>query len=269
LIAAEYADWEGPRHLEEEVFRTGDPDLIAGCVDRFCSRALGSSIERYEFFATSVMSVHGVRLVDGRRVVIKVGRRSVRTPFRSAVQVVQAHLASHPFPCPRPLLGLTAFEAGIAVVEELLDRGVRGSAHDPPIRRALARALGRMVELCRAFRALRGLRPSLLASPAAGELWPEPHDRRFDFARTAAGAAWIDEFAAQARVRLAAGAGETVVAHSDRRAEHLRFRGRPDRRGLRLAEPRRGGRARPGRRRGPCLHRRLGHTPSSPAPHAG
>ena len=141
------------------------------------------------------------------------------------MQVVQARLAWHRFPCPRPLLGPTAFEAGIAVVEELLDRGVRASAHDPPIRRGLARALGRVVELCRGFRALRDLRPSLLASPAAGGLWPEPHDRRFDFSRTAAGAAWIDKFAAQARLRLAASAGETVVAHSDWRAEHLRFEG--------------------------------------------
>jgi hypothetical protein len=126
LIAAEFEDWEGPRHLEEEIFGSGDPDRVAACVDGFCSRALGSSIERYEFFATSVMSVHGLRLLDGRR---------------------------------------------------------------------------------------------------AGELWPQPHDRRFDFTRTADGAGWIDELAAQARVRLGAGCGELVVAHCDWRAEHVRFEG--------------------------------------------
>ena len=89
----------------------------------------------------------------------------------------------------------------------------------------MARALARMVELCRGFRALPGLGPGLLTAPAAGQLWPEPHDRRFDFAGTAAGAEWIDELAAQARLRLGADCGEIVVAHSDWRAEHVRFEG--------------------------------------------
>ena len=103
---------------------------------RFCWRALGSSIERYEWFATSVMSVHGLRLGDGRRVVVKIRRRSLGQRFLAAVQVVQAHLAAHRFPCPRPLLGPTAVEAGVAVVEELLVRGLRASGHDPQIRGA-------------------------------------------------------------------------------------------------------------------------------------
>lgn len=122
-------------------------------------------------------------------------------------------------------MGPTAVEAGIAVVEELVDRGGRACAHEAAIRAALARGLARMVELCRGFRALPGLGPSLLTAPAGGQLWPEPHDRRFDFAGTAAGAEWIDELAAQARLRLAASAGEMVVAHSDWRAEHVRFEG--------------------------------------------
>jgi hypothetical protein len=57
----------------------------------------------------------------------------------------------------------------------------------------------------------------------SGELWPEPHDRRFDFAATAGGAEWIDALAVAARERLGAGCGEVVVAHSDWRAEHARF----------------------------------------------
>jgi hypothetical protein len=73
------------------------------------------------------------------------------------------------------------------------------------------------------FRSLSGLRPSLLAAPVAGEPWPEPHDLRFDFAGTAAGAGWIDELAARARLRLAASRGEIFIAHSDWPAEHLRF----------------------------------------------
>ena len=166
-----------------------------------------------------------MRLADGRRLVVKVGRRSLGVAFLSAVQVVQAHLVAQAFACPRPLLGPTPVEVGIAVVEELVDRGVRGCAHDAAIRRSMARALARMVKLRRGFRALPGLGPALLTPPAAGQLWPEPHDRRFDFAGTAPGAEWIDELAAQARLRLGASCGEMVVAHSDWRAEHVRFEG--------------------------------------------
>ncbi|HEY6890946.1 MAG TPA: hypothetical protein VI300_24295 [Solirubrobacter sp.] len=225
LIDDEFADWDGPRHLEEEIFGTGDGDRIAACVDRFCARELGSPIERYEFFASSVMSVHGVRLRDERRVVVKAGRPRVDAEYLSAVQLVQARLISQQFPCPRPVLGPTALAGGVAVVEELLDRGLRASAHDPPIRAAMARGLARIVECCRELGDLPGLGPSLFASPAAGALWPQPHDARFDFTGTAGGAEWIDALAARARTRLAAGCGALVVGHCDWRAEHVRFEG--------------------------------------------
>jgi hypothetical protein len=225
LIDEEFADWDGPRRLEEAIFGTGDADRVAAGVDRFCVRELGSPIERYEFFASSVMSVHGVRLLDGRRVVVKVGRASVDARSLSAVQLVQARLISLQFPCPRPVLGPTALEGGVAVVEELLDRGLRASAHDAPIRAAMARGLARVVDCCREFATPPGLGPSHFASPAAGALWPRPHDARFDFTGTADGAEWIDALAARARARLAAGCGELVVAHCDWRAEHVRFEG--------------------------------------------
>src|SRR5215211_6517310 len=224
-IAAEFAESEATPLLEEEIFGTRDPDRIAARVDRFCSRHLGSPIASYEFFATSVMSVHGVRLADGRRVVVKVARPSLDGSVLSAVQVIQRHLSCRRFPCPRPLLGPTPLEAGVGVVEELLERGTRADAHDAGIRATMAQALARIVALCRGFRTLEGLPPSPLASPAASQLWPEPHDRRFDFPATAGGAEWIDELSAEARARLSAGRGEIVLAHTDWRAEHVRFDG--------------------------------------------
>lgn len=123
--------------------------------------------------------------------------------FLAAAQTVQSHLAAHRFPCPKPILGPGPLEHGIAVVEELLDRGTRADAHDPRIRREMAFALARQVDLARPFVSLGDLRPSLLASPNPGQLWPEPHDARFDFSAGAAGAEWIDRFAAAARHRLA------------------------------------------------------------------
>ena len=46
---------------------------------------------------------------------------------------------------------------------------------------------------------------------------------RFDFGASARGAEWIDDLATAARERLADTVGEIVVAHSDWRAEHVRF----------------------------------------------
>jgi hypothetical protein len=224
-IAAYYDDWSGPRQPEETVFGTGDPERIAATVDRFCAKSLGSAVERYEFFVSGVLSVHGVRLTDGKRVVVKAGRRSVGATFLAAVQTVQAHLAANDLPCPKPVLGPTALEHGIAVVEELLDRGARADAHDQHIRRAMASMLARQIDLSRPFVSLDRLRPSLLASPKPDELWPEPHEERFDFGASAGGAEWIDELAWAARDRLAHITGERVVAHADWRAEHVRFEG--------------------------------------------
>jgi hypothetical protein len=74
VIAAMLDSWHGAGHLERVLFGTVDPQLIADAVNEFCCEHLGASVERYEFFATSVGSVHGVRLRDGRRVVVKVNR---------------------------------------------------------------------------------------------------------------------------------------------------------------------------------------------------
>ncbi|MGH2893815.1 MAG: phosphotransferase, partial [Solirubrobacteraceae bacterium] len=224
-IAAFYAGWEGPRQPEQDIFATGDPEAIAASVELFCARSLGSPIERYEFFVSGVLSVHGLRLVDGRRVVVKAVRRSFGATFLAAVQTVQAHLAARAFPCPKPVLGPTALEQGIAVVEELLDRGARADARDPCIRRQMAFMLARQVNLSRRFVSLDGLKPSLLASPSPEALWPEPHESRFDFVASSGGAEWIDELAWSARERLADITEDRVVAHADWRAEHMRFEG--------------------------------------------
>jgi hypothetical protein len=210
--------------LESQIFGTEDPDLVAARIDHFCTNELGVGIERYEFFATSQMSVHGILLADGRRVVLKAGPASVREDLLAAVQLVQAHLADHGFPAPRPLVGPRPLGTGVAIVEELLDRGARSDAHEPPIRRAIATGLARIVELARPLVTLAGLPANALVSPARAALWPQPHDPRFDFSATATGAEWIDGLATAALQRLVSERGELVVAHSDWRAEHLRFK---------------------------------------------
>ena len=212
--------------LEEELFGTADPDGVAACVDRFCARALGSPVERREFSASSVMSVHGVRLLDGRHVVVKVGRRSLHATYLSTVQVVQARLYAQGLPCPRPALGPTALEAGIAIVEELLDPGQRASAHDAPIRAAMARGLARIVEACRESSDLPGLGPSHFASPA-----PRAAGGRSRTTGASTSPARRTEPRGSTRLPPARVRGSPPVAvnsmlgHCDWRAEHVRFAG--------------------------------------------
>jgi hypothetical protein len=195
-------------------------------VDRFCVRSLGAAIERYEFFSTSVHSVHGLRLSDRRRVVVKVARQSAgAASFFKAVQSVQSHLVASGFPCPQPLLEASLLQDGIAVVEQLVDRGSRADGHHPRIRHAMAACLAEQIRLCRGFVGTAGLGPPMIAMAAPNQSCPGPHDHIFDPSRRGRGAEWIDELAGAARDRLAAAAGdELAVAHTDWRSEHVRFK---------------------------------------------
>jgi hypothetical protein len=140
------------------------------------------------------------------------------------MQAVQRHLAAAGFPAPEPLAAPEPLGHGIAVAETLLDTGGRADAHDPAIRRAMGAALARLVALCRPLAGLDGLRGNLMAM-RPGELWPVPHDGRFDFEGTAAGAEWIDRIAARARRARDRDVGDLVVGHTDWRVENMRFAG--------------------------------------------
>lgn len=224
VLAATYAAWDGYQAFNErDVFGTADPVVIVVAVDDWCAARLGSRAAAYEFYATSVCGVHGVRLADGRRAVIKVHRAGADAEHLRAVHEVQRHLAASGFPAPRPLLGPTPLAGGLAVVEELLDGGEWADAHDPRIRRLVAGGLARQIALCRGLTGLPGLKPAALVRR---QLWAQPHDRRFDFTGTSAGAEWIDRLAAEAHRRLdEEAAGEPAVGHNDWRVEHLRFAG--------------------------------------------
>jgi hypothetical protein len=126
---------------------------------------------------------------------------------------VQRTLAAAGFPAPEPLAPPAPLARGIAVAETLLDEGGPADAHDPAVRRALAASLARLVALCRPMIALAALRENIMAT-RPGELWPTPHDGRFDFAATTAGAEWLDEIAASARGLRDRDAGDVVVGHT-------------------------------------------------------
>lgn len=224
VITDTWRRWEGyqPR-LERDLFATTHPSSIVAAVDAFCRARLGSGIASYEFYSVGVGSTHGLRLTDGRRVVVKVHRATTDVAHLAAVHMVQGHLAAAGFPAPQPLVGPAPLANGIAVAEELYDRGVWEDAHEPEIRKLVAGGLAWQIELCQSLVDLPGLES---ITSTMRRRWQTPHDLRFDFPATADGADWIESLAAEALRRLdEEGVGVPAVGHNDWRIEQLRFAG--------------------------------------------
>jgi hypothetical protein len=105
----------------------------------------------------------------------------------------------------------------------MTDRGHPPDPYDIAHRDVMARGLARFVAACRDFPTRSALHSWF--EPAAGEIWPPPHDLRFDFPGTTAGAEWIDALGARALDQMRKGAGAPIVGHGDWRREHLRISG--------------------------------------------
>lgn len=188
---------------------------------------MSSGLDRVLFRTGRVGAVYGVRLTDGRDVVVKVQRGAVPDldPLTAAV-ACQRHLAAHGYPCPTPLDGPATTAGLTAVVESLLAVGEPGDVRDPRVREAVARSLVDQVRLLRELpEAVRALTDPPAWARYRGGPWPVPHDTLFDFSATPVGYAWLDELAGSAAAVLRAADGEVVVGHSDWSAGNLRFAG--------------------------------------------
>jgi hypothetical protein len=198
--------------IERSIFGTDDPERIWAQLLDACPEAVDCFA-----FEVSVGALFGLRLRDGSRVALKIHLER-DTGALEAVQRVQAHLVERGFPCPEPL-GVR----GAATLERWTDEGDYRDAHDPAVRRVLARYLARLCSLTRPLQPLEGLGP-YFPSPD-GPLWPVPHNVLFDFEATAAGAEWIDEVARAAKPLRDARVGELVIGHGDWTVKHVRFAG--------------------------------------------
>jgi Phosphotransferase enzyme family len=215
----------GAAHLGSviAIFESDDATEIAGAIDVFCHRHLGVCVAGGLFHQSSIGSVTGLELADGRRVVIKAHQPERTRALLAEIVRIQSHLAERGVFATQVLAGPLPLGRGRAIVERYVDIGVTADAHRPEIRRALARGLATIVATCAPLVASTSLEPGLLASSHAA-LWPTPHSKLFDFGATAHGAEWIDELATRARERMAP-AGVPVIGHGDWRQEHVRFVG--------------------------------------------
>jgi hypothetical protein len=171
------------------------------------------------FEAGNLSTVKGLRLEDGREVVVKVRPRMSRL---AGCAVTHRALWTAGFPCPEPLVDLQPLDGYAATAEMLvLDFG------EPPPRSELA-ALS-----AAALASFVGLAPdpewvpSLAPSPSwsgwdhAGQvLWPAPEDRDVDL-NTYAEPRWLARVAAAVRVHLRRRGGDQVIGHGDWHPENL------------------------------------------------
>ncbi|MEV4315717.1 phosphotransferase [Actinocrispum sp. NPDC049592] len=196
-----------------------DPDSLA----RWCLEHLGSSPAEELFRSGYLSAVIGVRLLDGREVVVKVRPDSPRI---AACVDVQRRLFQAGYPCPRPLTGAAAFGGGIATAEAYVPGGdiLPSADHAAP---AFAEAFARLIRLAPRPDELSTLDPppSWAAWNQGGEgLWPCPEERDVDLDEVP-GAEWIDEAGRRARDRLRASGSDAVIGHCDWLAGNLRWSG--------------------------------------------
>ena len=199
------------------------PAVGTDALAAWCSRWLGAPPAAELFEAGHLSAVRGLRLADGREVVVKVRPRS---PRLAGCAAVHRALWAAAFPCPEPLVGLRPLDGYAASAEALVPDGGR----PPPERELAARsaaALARLVELAPD----PGLVPSLAPSPSwtgwdhpGPELWPAPEDLDADL-NACRGPQWLDRTAAAVRELLRGHARDPVIGHGDWHPDNLRWQG--------------------------------------------
>jgi hypothetical protein len=189
----------------------------------WCGRWLGAPPVAELFEAGYLSTVKGLRLADGREVVVKVRPRRSRL---GGCAVVHRALWMAGFPCPEPLVDLQPLD-GYAATAETLVRDVDEPPPHSELAALSAAALARLVELAPD----PGSVPSLAPSPSwvgwdhtEPGLWPRPEDRDVDL-NAYPEPQWLARVAAAVRDRLRGHIGVPVIGHGDWYPENLRWHG--------------------------------------------
>jgi hypothetical protein len=189
----------------------------------WCTRWLGAPPVAELFGTGNLSAVTGLRLADGREVVVKV-RPS--TPRLAGCAAVHRALWSAGFPCPEPLVDLKPLNGFSASAEVLVP-----DADQPPdgdLAALSAAGLARLVELAPS----PGSVPSLAPSPSwvgwdhtEPGLWPTSEDVDEDL-NAYPEPRWLGRVAAAVRDGLRrARAGDPVIGHGDWHPDNLRWQG--------------------------------------------
>lgn len=205
-----------PDQSGQAIFGDGSSALTRRWLDRHVRTRLDGTIDAVIFEAGDIGAVFGLRLTDGREVVLKAFRPGNNMRRLRAVAGLQNRLAAEGFGAAAVLDGPSSTEGIIAVVEERLLCTSSGNPHHAATRAVMAGALARQIDLLRALdgSALVDGRPGW-ANWQAGA-WPRPHDPIFDFSTPVEGFEWVDDRAdAAASVLRATDSHPAVIGHSD------------------------------------------------------
>jgi hypothetical protein len=187
----------------------------------WCERHLKSPPAALLFAQTHLSSVIGVRLADGREVVVKARFSS---PRLDSCFVIQRYLWQQGYPCAEPLVGPAPL-AGLAATAEAFVPGGEPLPDSPEAPRLFAEALHRVVSLAHGYDGPFDLTPPL---PWVGweydqpGIWPQADDRD-DNLNALEEPAWLDEMGAAIRERLLSDDGPGVIGHGDWWQPNLRW----------------------------------------------
>lgn len=203
--------------------RATGSDVNAADLDAWCDRWLGAGVGEILFEKGHLSRVVGVRLTDGRDVVVKVRPNAGRL---AACADVQRALWRAGFPCPQPLVGPVTLRGYAVNAEVLVPGGELLGVADGAVD-SYAELLARLVRLAPAQGDRLAPNPPWVAwDHGNGGVWPPPDDRDADLnAHPESG--WLDEIGRRVRLRLHRLRGvPPVVGHGDWEAQNLRWHGR-------------------------------------------
>jgi hypothetical protein len=191
------------------------PDL-PDWTERWCVAVLGSEPVEILFVVSHLSEVVGVRLADGRAVVVK---RRPDEPRRTRHCVkAQRLLAEGGFPCPMPLTD-SIFDSGFAVHAERLVAGGEVESDDGPA--AARRSAVLLADLIGRLAALDVEPP--LPNPEWVR-WESPPERQ----ATTMTPLWLEDTARRVKAKLAGCRLPRVLGHADWEAQNMRWlRGQP------------------------------------------
>ena len=177
--------------------RAVDPSRLT----QWCVEHLGSPPE-HEIFRSGYLSVViGLRLADGREVVVKVRPDSPRI---AACVEVQRRLFQAGYPCPQPLTGCAPFGDDVATAEAYVPGGAMLPSADHAAG-SVAEAFAGLIRLAPRPAEVSTLAPApswAAWNHAEDGLWPCPEDDPDVNLNAVAGPEWIDDAGRRARDRL-------------------------------------------------------------------
>ena len=99
VVRAHLQEWDPtPAFVELAIFGSDDPLVVAESINAFCLHNLGAAADGALFYQSSVGSVAGVLLSDGRRVVIKAHQPEVKKQRLAEIVRIQSHLHNNGVP---------------------------------------------------------------------------------------------------------------------------------------------------------------------------